>query len=352
MVMKKRFLYAALIATLFTGCTNELVEAGDSSDNTVASIDFTPMEFGVSEAVVTRGTQTAKSDITSYGVSASIYPAANSYTSAGCGSYWFCDRIEAASGRSNHFWPGTSYRVSFFAYAPYGNAALTVRSKNDLGYPVYSYTVPTAIANQVDFITANVTDHSGAGITEPVPLTFSHQLVDVRFKVYNQGSSAITVHSIAIYGVKYSGTFSGSTWTLNAAVNSSSVNPFLLSLGTSVVGGATVDVTGTTNHFIMLPQTVTTGTEIFVVDATVSGVRKTYTYTLPSALELLRGRSYTFTLKLGEGTLIVDTDTDIENWAVEVKYLTVSGATTNSTFTQPSVTDADDNGVEDWTEEE
>lgn len=350
--MKKIFLSAALIATLFTGCSNELIDAGDSPDNPAnPSIDFTPMEFGVSEAV-TRGTQTAKSDITAYGVSASIYPAANTYTTAGCGSYWFCDRIEAASGRSNHYWPGASYRVSFFAYAPYGNAALTVRSKDDLGYPVYTYTVPTAIANQVDFITADVTDHSGAGITDPVPLTFSHQLTDVRFRVYNQGSSSITVHSIAIYGVKYSGTFSGSTWTLNAAVNSSSSNPFLLSLGTSVDAGATVDVTGTTNHFIMLPQTVASGTDIFVVDATVSGVRKTYTNTLSSALELLRGRSYTFTLKLGEGPLIVDTDTDIQDWAVEVKYLTVSGVSTNSTFTQPSVTDADDNGIEDWTEEE
>lgn len=350
--MKKIFLSAALIATLFTGCSNELIDAGDFPDNPAnPSIDFTPMEFGVSEAI-TRGAQTAKSDITAYGVSASIYPAANTYTTAGCGSYWFCDRIEAASGRSNHYWPGASYRVSFFAYAPYGNAALTVRSKDDLGYPVYTYTVPTAIANQVDFITADVTDHSGAGITDPVPLTFSHQLTDVRFRVYNQGSSSITVHSIAIYGVKYSGTFSGSTWTLNTAVNSSSSNPFLLSLGTSVDAGATVDVTGTTNHFIMLPQTVASGTDIFVVDATVSGVRKTYTSTLSSALELLRGRSYTFTLKLGEGSLIVDTDTDIQDWAVEVKYLTVSGVSTNGTFTQPSVADADDNGIEDWTEEE
>lgn len=350
--MKKIFLFAALIATLFTGCSNELVDTGDFPDNPAnPSIDFTPMEFGVAEAVATRGAQTAKSDITAYGVSASIYPAANSYTSAGCGSYWFCDRIEAASGRSNHYWPGASYRVSFFAYAPYGNAALTVRSKDDLGYPVYSYTVPTAIANQVDFITADVTDHSGAGITDPVPLTFSHQLTDVRFRVYNQGSSAITVHSIAIYGVKYSGTFSGSSWTLNSAVNSSSSNPFQLALGTSVAAGATVDVTGTTNHFIMLPQTVASGTDIFVVDATVSGTRKTYTNTLSSALELLRGRSYTFTLKLGEGALIVDSETDIQDWAVEVKYLTVGSIGTNGSWSQPGINNGQDVGIENWVEE-
>lgn len=349
--MKKIFLCVACMGTLLTGCSNELVETGDYPDNlTNPTINFTPMEFGVAEAT-TRGTQTAKSDITEYGVSASIYPAANSYTSASCGSYWFCDRIEAASGRSNHYWPGTSYKVSFFAYAPYNNAALTVRSKDDFGYPVYSYTVPTAIANQVDFITANVIDHSGAGITDPVPLTFSHQLTDVRFRVYNQGSSSITIHSIAIYGVKYSGTFSGSTWTLNGSVNSSSTNPFVLSLGTSIDAGTTVDVTGTTNHFIMLPQTVTSGTEIFVVDATVSGVRKTFTNTLSSALELLRGRSYTFTLKLGEESLIIDTETDIQNWEVETKYLSISSVGSNSTWTQTSVNDAEDLGIENWEEE-
>lgn len=313
--MKKIFLHAALIAILFTGCSNELVDTGDFPDNPEnPSIDFTPMDFGVSEAAATRGSQTAKNDITEYGVSASIYPAANSYTSAGCGSYWFCDRIVAASGRSNHFWPGASYRVSFFAYAPYGNAALTVRSKNDLGYPVYSYTVPTDIANQVDFITADVTDHSGAGITDPVLLTFSHQLTDVRFKVYNQGSSSITVHSIAIYGVKYSGTFSGSTWTLNPAVNSSSSNPFLLSLGTNVAAGATVDVTGTTNHFIMLPQTISSGTQMIDIYATVGGETGHYYYTLTSNLILEAGKSYGFTLKLSD---LLEVEASVQDWTEE-----------------------------------
>ncbi len=305
------FTIATLTACLL-GCSQE--EILQNSQGDTQQIVFTPMEFGE----VTRGTNISKSDIISYGVSASIYSASNSYTSAGCGSYWFNEEVDAQTGKSGYYWPGASYRVSFFAYAPYGNAALTVRSKDDLGYPVYTYTVPTAIANQVDFITADVTDHSGAGITEPVSLTFSHQLTDVRFKVYNKNSEALTVQSVAVYGVRYSGTLSGADWTLNPAVNSPSANPFVLTCGTSVDAGATVDVTGTSNHFIMLPQTIATGTEVFVVKTIENDEEKTYSYTLQDDMTLEKSKSYTYTLELGENLMTVDPDTDIEDWETDL----------------------------------
>ena len=346
----------ALMAIL-TGCSQDesisnIVEGGDSSSK---AIIFTPMEFDnvFDNVTVTRGAQSTKANLTAYGVSAAIYPASSTYTSAGCGSYFYNENIDATTGNSGYYWPGADYKVSFYAYAPYNS--LTLRSKNDLGYPVYSYTVPSAIANQADFITANVTDHSGAGITDPVPLTFSHQCADIRFNVYNQGSDAITIHSISVYGVKYSGTFcegNSPKWTLNDAVNSSSSNPFTLTLGTSVAADATVDVTGTTNHFIMLPQTVASGIQIFDVDATVSGTRKHYYHTLTSSLSLLAEKSYNFKLTLGEGLMIVDTETDISDWAVETKYLTVNSVGTNGTWSQPSVTDGQDVGIENWVEEE
>ena len=355
--MKKSTLIAALIVATLTACSNYMEDDDNSQQQTApdSQITFTPMEIqtiGVVTKNTTRAAQTTKSTITEYGVSSSIYPAANSYTSAGCGSYWFNQNVDATSGNSGHYWPGADYRASFFAYAPYGLAGLAPRSKNDLGHPVYEYTVPSAIANQADFITAEVLDHSGAAETEPVPLTFSHQCTDIRFNVYNQGSDAITVHSIAISGVKYSGTCTNGVWTLTPVVNSTSVNPFLLSLGTVVAADATVDVTGTNNHFIMLPQTVTSGTAIFDVDATVSGVRKHYYHTLTSNLELLKSKSYTFNLTLGEGALIVDTETDIQDWEMEVKYLNIGGVSTNKTWSQPGINDGQDIGAEDWTEEE
>ena len=345
-----------MVATL-VGCTNYFDEVTGEQTPAVETknpIVFTPMEISSVKAI-TRATQLTKPTITTFGVSTSIYPAANDFTTAACGSYWFNEGIVAETGKSNHYWPGDDYKVSFFAYAPYGASGLTVVSENDLGYPRYTYTVPSTITSQSDFITADVLNHSGEGITEPVSLTFSHRCADLRFNVYNQGSTSITVHSLGIYGVKYTGTYCESTlpkWTLSASTNSTSINPFLLTVESAIASEATVDITGTTNHFIMLPQTVTSGTQIFDVDATVSGVRKHYYHTLDSNLVLEEGKVYTFTLSLGESTLIVSSETDIQNWEMEVKYLSVETVGTNNTWPQPGVEGGNDNGVEDWTEEE
>lgn len=354
--MKKNIFLAALMVATLVGCTNYMDEGTGEQTPTEKSknpIAFTPMEIHSVKAI-TRATQLTKPTITTFGVSTSIYPVADDFTTAACGSYWFNEGIVAETGISNHYWPGADYKVSFFAYAPYGAAGLTVVSENDLGYPRYTYTVPSAITSQSDFITADVLNHSGEGITEPVALTFSHRCADLRFNVYNQGSASITVHSLGVYGVKYTGTYCESTspkWTLSPSTNSTSLNPFLLSVDSSIAAEATLDITGTTNHFIMLPQTVTSGTQIFDVDATVNGVRKHYYHTLDANLELEEGKVYTFTLTLGEGIMIVDSETDIQNWGMEVKYLGIGTVGTNNTWTQPNIENGNDNGIEDWIEE-
>ena len=361
--MKKIFLTAALIATLFTGCSNELIDAGDFPDNPAnPSIDFTPMDFGVSEAI-TRGTQITKNDITEYGVSASIYPASNTFTTAGCGSYWFCDRIEAASGRSNHFWPGASYRVSFFAYAPYGNAALTVRSKDDLGYPIYSYTVPTAIANQVDFMTAKVTDRLASN-TSSVSLSFEHRCSDIRFVVINNKAEDVTVNSISLYGVKYSGTYNGTSWSLNNTTNSKSQYTFTLAANSTATHGESTDITGTTNHFIILPQTISSGTEIFnfVIDS------EEHPFSPDSNITFEEGKSYTFNVTIEDDEEIeISLTATIKDWVVETETDVIPAV--NPTDTQTIIanwvftpSDEDDSptpqyptspntGVNDWESE-
>lgn len=349
--MKLQSLLTIVAMAVVTGCSNDELPQLRKSPS---EITFTPMEFGASKPS-TRGSQVSSDNIVSYGVSASIYAAGGSYATAPSGGYMNNVEIPANTGYSGYYWPGSAKNVSFFAYAPYNATGLTVGSASALGYPSYTYTVPTIIGSQSDFITANVLNHAGTETDDPVMLSFVHQCADIRFLAYNQGPSSITLHSIGIYGVKYSGTFCEGTnpkWTLSSSVNSTSVNPFLLSVGSAIASGATVDVTGTSNHFIMLPQTVASGTQMFDVDATVSGSRRHYYYTLPAALELQAGKCYTYTLTLGEPTLIVDTATDIADWQVEVKYLTVSGVSSTSTWTQPSISDGDDMYIEDWTLEE
>ena len=299
---------AALIAPLLYGCSSDI---GDNRDKTIAHIAFTATD--VIPVTATRGTQITKDDISSFGVSCAIYPATTSYTSAGCGSYFYNMEVDAATGTTDRYWPGSEYKVSFFAYAPYNNPLLTIRSKKDIGYPVYAYTVPSDITRQVDFITADVIEHSGTGTTEPVALTFSHRLTDIRITCENTGAEHATLKSISLCGLEYSGTFSGNTWTLTGNKNSSTENPFTLTVERTLAPESTIDVTGTENHFLMLPQKVPAGTQLFDIHATVAGETRRFYYILDKDLTLEAGKVYTFKLKLSD-ILEVDEETDIQDW--------------------------------------
>lgn len=255
----------------------------------------------------TRGAQATLSSLDAgFGVSCSVYPSSETYTSYPCGSYFY--KVQAFPGvATDYYWPETDSKMAFYAYYPYNNSNFTVQSAATAnGSPTYAYTVPEAIASQVDVMTTQVVDRLASNHTA-VPLTFSHRCTDIRFTAYNQQSDPLTVKSVAIYGVQYSGTYTnGTSWSLSGSRNSSSSHPFLLSLNTAVASKATVDLTGTTNHFIMLPQTVPNGTDFLVIKTEEDGEERIYTYTLDASYELVMGKSVTFQLTLGNGTLTVD----------------------------------------------
>ena len=306
--MKKKTFYHSLLpgimmlaAVLSSACTEDL-----DTEITTNLISFTvdDTHFG-EEGTPTRGGKV--SSVSSFGVSASIYSAASTYTSAGCGSYFF-NESASAGVPVNYFWPISDYKLSFFAYYPYGNSAFTIQSAaNATGAPTYAYTVPSAIANQVDVMTAQNVNILGGG-SSPVSLTFKHRCAAIRFSVTNDRSSAITLNSVSIEGVKYSGTLNEETWTLGSAVNSSSSNPFTLNYGSSIAASATVDVTGTTDIFLMLPQTLPTTAKVkIVVDNEEMETEITGTW--------VAGKQYNYSLTVkNDVIIIVDEDTDIEDW--------------------------------------
>lgn len=299
---------------LSVSCSYNDVE-DDSNEISVDSksyIRFVPVEQGRSN--YTRASQTTTDNLLSYGVSCSIYDASSSFTSSAYGSYFSNLKIDASKGTCEYPWPGERYKVSFFAYAPYGNDALTVSDASTLGRPVYTYTIPSDISKQADFITAEVTDISGTATGTPVALTFNHHLSDVTFSVFNKGYEDIIVHSISVYGVKYKGSYSDK-WTLGTDVNSATSNPFTLTVTDGTIAGqATVDVSGTNNHMMLLPQTVSSGTDFIVVNATINGDTKDYTYTLSSDYIMEEGKAYRLKISLGVQYISVSTVGEIEDW--------------------------------------
>ena len=244
---------------------------------------------GTEEKSITRGTLvTSEAGITNFGVSSSAYPASGTYTSYGLGSYFYKQQAVPNTAMT-YYWPTADKEISFFAYYPYNNASFTVSSSAaTLGSPVYHYTVPSTISNQVDVMTAQVTDHT-AGSQGALTLNFSHHCAAIKISITNNSGSSITVNSVSIEGVEYDGTLHDGTWTLSGNLNTSSVNPFSLSYGSAIANNATADITGSNNIFIMLPQTLTSSAKLKVVTAddtyetAISGTwvaGKTYTYSV------------------------------------------------------------------------
>ena len=305
--------------TLLLSCTEDMGDGGldksPSSDYlTFSTTTEEEEDANINNTAATRGSQAKKSSLNSgFGISCSAYPEEGTYTSYALGSYFYNTKV-VPNTPTAYYWPTADHKVSFFAYYPYGNTAFKIASSATAkGRPKYSYTVPSAISKQIDIMTAEKYDVSCATHTT-VALSFKHRLADIRFSCTNDGAEAITLKSVSIYGVKYSGTLTNATWTLTGAANSSSVNPFTLSVEKTIAPGETLDVTGTKNHFIMLPQTVPSGTQIFDIYATVGGKTEHHYYTLTSDLKLTAGKSYNYIIKVsGE----ISVTTSILDWAPE-----------------------------------
>ena len=234
----------------------------------------------------TRGSLT--SSISSFGVTASVYPQNQSYVINPQGNYFFKEQV-VPDIPTEYYWPSSSYRLAFYAYYPYGEENFTLTSTaSTVGSPTYSYTVPSVISRQVDIMTAQVTDHAG-GAQMSLALPFRHRCSAVKVSYTNDSPDAVTVRSITLSGIKHSGTLKDDTWTLSSPTSS-----FSLTLNRNVAAGSTSDLTGTSDILLMLPQTLPAGAQMTVTmsdgteyTADISGVTwtagNTYTYTISVA---------------------------------------------------------------------
>ena len=301
-----------LFASMISGCTEDM-----GTELTAKRIMLALDDSGFDGSrSVTRGAKVTS--ISSFGVSAAVYDASASYTSAGCGSYFYKQSATNGSPLS-FFWPTSDSKMAFYAYYPYGNSNFKVQSAATAnGAPTYSYTVSSAIASQVDVMTGQTVNVLGGG-SSPVAISMKHRCAAVCFSVTNDRSSAITLSSISIEGVKYTGTLCEETWTLSSAVNSSSVNPFTLSYGSSIAAGATVNVTGTSNIFLMLPQSIPAGAKLKVSIAEED----------PMYADLsgswVAGKQYNYSLNVSS-FLEVHEDSEIEDWATTIDLSLVDNA--------------------------
>ena len=196
-------------------------------------------------------------------VFASVYPSADTWNNTVPPNYFFDLQVKASeSWATAYFWPGTNKRVAFFAYAPHHCAGVTLTtSATAPGAPVFSYTVPAAVAAQTDLLTAWSVDVAGV-LHAPAPLQFKHALTAVRFET-GPGLLPGTVAKITLKGVYGTASHAiGGGWSGHAGTRNFEQ---ALSVATPDPNVTGTDITQPAQTFMMIPQTLPAGASLEVV---------------------------------------------------------------------------------------
>lgn len=108
------------------------------------------------------------------------------------------------------YWPNSTDKISFFAYAPYTDVTSTPRinvtgfSGNNIGgYPTVSFTVAENVSEQVDLLYANAINQNYTNNNTGVSLSFGHALSRIGFKA----AATNATDKIAVTKITLSGKF-------------------------------------------------------------------------------------------------------------------------------------------------
>ncbi len=162
------------------------------------------------------------------------------------GSYWFTS--------SNATWP-LDGSVSFYAYAPYNDASLSLQGSDDfVKNKTIRYTANTDFSKQPDLIVAKNENNAFTSSTanKAVGLSFSHALTAITFSI-SADMIPGTVKSIKVSGVYGQGDYDLSKGKWISLANPSSTYD-IKQLNVSVKAGESKPLTGKTSALMMIPQ--------------------------------------------------------------------------------------------------
>lgn len=218
----------------------------------------------------TRGTQlTSESVLTSFGISAFQHPQAQDISTYTPGFFYNLEAVRnGETGKyvvsQDYYWPADNERLTFYAYAPYGDSNVVLSDDDVAGPQTISYTVAPTVTDQADLLTATALNQTPTTSGTPtVSLQFHHALTGVRFVVGDQFLEG-WIKSITIKNVYGRGTKTiGGDW-----VPSGDKTTFSVSYNTDrpVTGASGQAVTDDDETFLMIPQTLgETGQEVEIV---------------------------------------------------------------------------------------
>ena len=211
-----------------------------------------------------------------------------------------------------HIWPGKGY-VRFVAYAPADLNGLSVAAAT--GMPRFTYTVPSDVAEQKDFLVA-ATEVEGNG-DGAVTLKFGHPLTAVRF-VTSANIIGGTINSLSVKNVYSKATFTPAVSGTGALTGTwsgpSDAATYSQTLDLTVSDGvADQSVADGAKTFMLIPQTLPTGAAVTVNFTDSEGE----TFDLTASIEGTSwpmGKTVTYSISTANigGTLVLDVTPTIE----------------------------------------
>lgn len=214
-------------------------------------------------AALTRATPIKNDNMyNSFGVSAYSYT--GSWSESRTPDYFY-NATASKSGSdyvlsSAYYWPGASYKMRFFAYAPKDNGHYVLSGSAYAGSPVISVTVPVDVNEQEDLLVAK-TDELDGNTNAAVPLTFRHALTAIRI-VCGADMQGGTVKSVSLKNVYSSGAYNMGTQTWSGVGTPAT---FPQTLDRSITGTPDEPLTVDAQTFMMVPQTLPDGAQLEVV---------------------------------------------------------------------------------------
>ena len=239
------------------------------------SIALPPSDRRPDRGVLTRATPIKDVNMyESFGVSAYSYT--GSWSEDKTPNYFYNATASKSDGgytlSSTHYWPGSSYKMKFFAYAPTANTQYVLSGRTQAGSPTISVTIPSDVNDQKDLLVAK-TDELAGNTNTAVALSFNHALTAIRF-VCGDDMQVGTVKSVSLKNVYSKGTYNMGTQTWSDLDTPATFSQTLDKVTTGTPDEA---LTSEAQTFMMVPQTLPDGAQLEVVFTDNSSIDHTLT---------------------------------------------------------------------------
>lgn len=321
------FFFSSVLLFSFAGCTPAQVE--DMGGDALIS-------FSTYTGTQTRSVETKPDNLKNEGFGIMAYVTDGNYGGADVPQWLYMDNqkvvYDAASSTPgwtytpSKFWPGGSYKVSFFAYAPYdANNSKGIKVTDESGVPKITFTASSPKTTP-DLIIANQGDEQIDRTQGKVTFHFKHSLARVRMlaRTSVEVDPAITKVRVTNVELLHSNKLA-SVAALNMVTGEWTPTGYLS--GTYNLGATSSEINYTTpknlfgeNQDLFFIPVTTAAEEVKVRITyqliTCNGETEGYTSTISQTIPLGAGsfdcnKSYTYTFAIGLNGITMDTDIDV-----------------------------------------